>query len=180
MESILLKDHVDYIQLLLRPIQLDRHDLITKSALKGAIWLREKLVAHFKKYPPRLGFREDEIRVIDQFKVYMRDLNQGKLRTLDDDDMMGHPFVYYDTQPSSYLMTLLGRHLFRMPASAAGGERNFSVYGKVHTSMRNRLNPKNLDMIVLILQAQPCYSRTQKRIHVKIKNKGDEGSSLRV
>lgn len=64
---------------------------------------------------------------------------------------------------------LFAKHLFPLPASAAGGERSFNVYGSIHTKKRNRLGNDKLDTLAKVtmntrqLERREAYIRDDVR-----------------
>mmetsp|Transcript_6553 Transcript_6553/g.10330 ORF Transcript_6553/g.10330 Transcript_6553/m.10330 type:complete len:157 (+) Transcript_6553:375-845(+) len=59
-----------------------------------------------------------------------------------------HPLRFYRFKFTPY--AIMANHIFRLPSSAAGGERSFNVYGSTHTKKRNRLGAQKLDNLAIV------------------------------
>ena len=57
----------------------------------------------------------------------------------------------------------IAKKVFTMSCSTASLERNFSMFGQVHTKLHNSLTPDNIDKLVYI--KLNCYLLLENKLH---------------
>ena len=119
---------------------------IPEGVLAGAAFLEEKL-----KGDPRYK-HELEKDVVSDLRAALLTGSAQFLETTEPTSW----YLGYSKHPLGCCLWdysalgLFARHIFSLPASAAGGERSFNVYGSIHTKKRNRLSGQMLDTLAKV------------------------------
>lgn len=80
-------------------------------------------------------------------------------------NMMMHPLMAAAAESGT--LASLQSAVAVLPASAAGGERSFSVYGKVHTALRNKMRADKLDKMVMVRMNSGQLKRQSAHLNLK-------------
>lgn len=140
-------------------IQLDQGRSVLDAALEGARFVGGRLATTNGAGPVRAVEMAHEffldIRMLSSealgnaplgVRPWAREV--GEAQQVVRSEFIDHPFQHYMTEAT--LRADLARAIFTLPSSAAGGERCFSTYGRVHTKARNRMGQKTLDKVVQV------------------------------
>jgi len=148
-------------QAMLEFIQFDKDQTIRHGIVAGASLLFDMLKddCRFERFDPKKTGESVAIHFKSMILGEQCKKEEERMSSFKQSARLEHPISFFDC---STMEGLFAQVLFRLPASAAGGERSFNVYSDVHSKKRNRMGGEKLDKMVQIRM----NSKQIKRAHL--------------